>query len=671
MREWLKGWGKSAAKPAIKPAAKTVAVDIRKKMATPGSRPVVTAKPVVAARPMVKQSSNPPKVVSEAQEASPNTDIKGFGSSSDTVRRPQRKPVLAMAEDADETLVSTGAVKSAESQSTSLVTIEEKFVANRHKDATPIEAEEFINWQGEVTTSPNGSIPLTDTQRRYVAMLGDGRLLIAKGKLLHEDTLAGIQSIRRQGRPVDKGVIVELDVLRIIYQNAEKNIPKGQGRRGRGDGLQEMQKQVLALIDEASKLKASDIHIKINRFEAKIFFRTQGVMDYRGQMEADIAQDFCTAAFNMADASDATYRPNDYQGARISDARVTMPEGVQSVRLQFNPLPNGGRYMVCRLLYSNSQASTGSDVDTLGYTRVHVEQIVKMRRKPYGINIISGPTGSGKSTTLQRALTALMHENRGTINVITIEDPPEYVIENAAQLPVLNAKTDEDRREAFRAAISASLRSDPDVIMIGEIRDAASSNLAFTAAMTGHGVWASLHANDALCIIDRLRDQGVEIYKLTDEKLVTGLIGQRLIRRLCNKCSVAFGAACNEGIISGELAEKIISMVGEERAAHVKSCGGGENCPEKGNTCSRGYVGREVVAETVNPDNEFMTFMRDFKKKEAYDYWLENLNGMTMLEHALQKLVDGKISPHDMESRLGDINELDRTRIEKVLGEMK
>src|SRR3546814_14190425 len=109
-----------------------------------------------------------------------------------------------------------------------------------------------------------------------------------------------------------------------------------------------------------------------------------------------------------------------------------------------------------------------------------------MRRKIVGMNIISGPTGSGKSTTLQRALSAVMAEKRGQVNVITIEDPPEYVIKGAAQLPVTNAATDDERNEKFRPAISASLRSDPDPVMIGEIRETASAALAFAAAIPDH-----------------------------------------------------------------------------------------------------------------------------------------------------------------------------------------
>src|SRR3546814_20284904 len=122
----------------------------------------------------------------------------------------------------------------------------------------------------------------------------------------------------------------------------------------------------------------------------------------------------------MADASDASYKVFEYQGARVSDLNTNLPEGVRAVRLQFNPLPNGGRYMVARLLYAQASA-VGSDIDTLGYSPVHIVQIKRMRRKILGMNIISGPTESGKPTTLQRALSAALAANRGQVTVINIE----------------------------------------------------------------------------------------------------------------------------------------------------------------------------------------------------------------------------------------------------------
>ncbi len=531
--------------------------------------------------------------------------------------------------------------------------------------------EEMKSYQGRILTSSSGKYGITDRQRKYVALLEDGRLLVARGHNVTDEVMQARQFLQKKNAFVSATFSAEMDLIRLLYENDDKRQSENSGRRNRSEGLQEKQKEVIRLIQEAQDLKASDIHIKVSRFEAKIFLRVDGIMQrVNRDMLADDAQDLCNAAFNMADASDSTYRLYEYQGARISNVRINLPERVQSIRLQFNPLPNGGRYMIARLLYKESaggQDSTSEDVDALGYNEVHVNQIKRMRRKPYGINIISGPTGSGKSTTLQKALLALMREKRGTINVVTIEDPPEYVIEGASQLPVLNANTDEERNEKFRQAISASLRSDPDIVMIGEIRDRASSSLAFAAAMTGHGVWASLHANDALSILDRLRDQGVEIYKLTDHTLVTGLIGQRLIRKLCPHCSVPFASARAEGLIDDLLAGRIERLVGAERAEGVRASSG-KTCGAKG--CRNGYAGREVVAETINPDSKFMRFAQNADKEGAYRYWLDTLSGMTMAEHALQKMVAGRITPQDMEEKMGDLEDIDKARVETVFGSL-
>jgi len=394
--------------------------------------------------------------------------------------------------------------------------------------------------------------------------------------------------------------------------------------------------------------------------------RKDGVMTNIRQVRADWASDLCAAAFNMADASDSSYRTHEYQGARISEIRTPLPEGVQAIRLQFNPLPNGGRYMVARLLYANSVVDYEGDVDTLGYAASHIEQLRRMRRKPFGINIISGPTGSGKSTTLQRALVALMREKRNQVNVITIEDPPEYVIAGAAQLPVLNAATEEERNEKFRAAITAALRSDPDVIMIGEIRDRSSSALAFTAAMTGHQVWASLHTNDAISILDRLKDQGIENYKLSDHTLVTGLIGQRLIRKLCPHCRIPFADAKKSKIVTPSLLhglEKIFAAGAKPDGVFFAGSGKTKQC-----RCREGYIGREVVAEVICPDAGFMRFVRDGNKIEAVEYWISELGGITILEHAIQKALAGTCDPRDVEDKAGELRGFDEKRAEAVLG---
>jgi type II secretory ATPase GspE/PulE/Tfp pilus assembly ATPase PilB-like protein len=228
----------------------------------------------------------------------------------------------------------------------------------------------------------------------------------------------------------------------------------------------------------------------------------------------------------------------------------------------------------------------------------------------------------------------------------------------------LNVKTDEERREAFRAAIAASLRSDPDIVMIGEIRDGASASLAFQAAMTGHQVWASLHANDAVSVLDRLRDVGVETYKLTDPSLMTGMIGQRLIRRLCDHCKLGWDDGITDPeVFDRERADIVCEAVGEPTARSrifFAKPGGCKKCGD------RGYQGRTVVAETIRPDKIFMDYIADNRKEMAVAHWIETLGGISMLEHAIVKMLMGEVDPRDVKDRVGLIDVADRGRIMKL-----
>lgn len=528
-------------------------------------------------------------------------------------------------------------------------------------EANDHQVREILSFQGNVLTAPGGDLPTSDQQRQVIAILEDGTVIVAKGDNLNPNVVAVKAMAKKTSIMLRRELTVDLDVIRKVYENAKKR----EGSDERTNDAAKMQKDFIDLVKQAQMERCSDIHVIVQRFEAVVRMRSDGVMKTFRQLPANYAADMLAAAFAMADASDPSYKPYDYQGARVSEINAPLPQGVQAVRLQFNPLPNGGRYLIARLLYAQATDS-GMDIDTLGYSQVHIRDIKTMRRKPFGINVISGPTGSGKSTTLQRALSALMEEKRFQINVITIEDPPEYVITGAAQLPVTNAQTDEERNEKFRQAISASLRSDPDVIMIGEIRDRASSALAFAAAMTGHQVWASLHANDAISILDRFRDQGVELYKLTDHTLITGLVGQRLMRALCPHCKIPLEDVIqyeDNRILSKDIVEALHSHIGSQFFDKIFIAD--ENGCDR---CKKGYSGRTVVAECIVPDPMFMKHVAVNDKAAAVKHWLDNLEGLTMLEHAVQKMLAGIADPRDVEDRVGVLTELDLERRKHVFG---
>jgi general secretion pathway protein E len=525
------------------------------------------------------------------------------------------------------------------------------------RDPTEKELKDLLSRKSGLLTAPmvDGGIQIDRDFRKFAAFYSDGTLVVDKTKQNSPMVQQVKKEIKRNGKAIRIEYLVDLEVIIKLNENFLSGGIKTKNTIASEDDdvsfrnqIQPRQKEVIALIKEFADIRASDIHININRQYAQIRVRSGGVIRKERQVDKDLMAELFSTAFNMAQDSDSAYRPREFQGARISIETIPLPPPVQAIRLQFNPVANNGKYVVMRLLYENSDQST-SDIDALGYSSSHLNQIAKLRRLPYGINIISGPTGSGKSTTLQNAMQSLIREKNGEVNALTVEDPPEYNIPDAIQMPVVNAKGQEQRAAKFTEAISASLRSDPDIIMIGEIRDESSTNLAFTAALTGHQVWASLHANDAVGILTRLRDNKVEEYKLTDPTLVTGLIGQRLVRKVCQYCSIPFSDAAKD--MDAAFVGRINKAVGEYASQiRIPNRAG---CPK----CRQGYDGRTVVAEVLLPDLKFMECYAEGRKQEAIDSWLNKDDAMVMIEHAMTKMLAGECAPGDVEDRMGDFEQ--------------
>lgn len=514
----------------------------------------------------------------------------------------------------------------------------------------------MVEEAGALLTGPGGAYERRPEQRELMALFENGLFLVSRSHIddPHVVSFAGL--LRRKGMTIEL-IPSEISVISQCYDASDGNqdqVVKAD------DEATSMQRDIVRFIAECSRLKASDAHVVVNQGSARVRLRIDGILKDFVEWRAAYGMDFCAAAFAMADASDASYQPYEYQAARISDTSVRLPGGVQALRLQFNPLSYGGRHMVARFLY-RTQGVVG-DVDTLGYAEKQIVQIKRMRAVPMGINIVAGPTGSGKSTTLQRILSTLMRERKGEISVFTVEDPPEYVIEGAQQMPVTNASTAEERKEKFNAAIRAALRSDPDVIMIGEIRDSESAKLAFEAAMTGHQVWATLHAVDALTIVSRLKDIGVDAFKLYDPAVFTGLVGQRLTRALCDDCKIPLMKARDAGDIDDELWERILDVYSRDVEGIFIE---GPGCP---NCKGTGVTGRSVVAEVVLPDDAFMEHMKVEDKLSARRHWIEHLNGITMMGHGILKSKAGVCSPQEVERMLGPL-QLDRSRVRKMAAE--
>ncbi|EPA4140257.1 bundle-forming pilus extension ATPase [Escherichia coli] len=521
---------------------------------------------------------------------------------------------------------------------------------NKTEKTSDLMFERFKRNVSEIVTGDGGELELTVEQRKYFLIFKNGDFLVSSCHMKHHLVQMLREIATRKGYPNLTIYEVNLKDIRLLYEASLKTV------QNNGQDLLPVEKRASMLLFECAEMRVSDLHIKVYDAEADIYIRKDGDMELLRQIESNTAHSILASLYNNADDSDATYKINAYQAARIvaSKSRLALPPVIQAVRLQFNPLGQGGRYLIARFLYTDkSEKQKEMDPTRFGFHHSHAESFSRMRNLPIGINIISGPTGSGKSTTLKNLLELLYIEKKKKVNIISIEDPPEYEIDGTAQLPITNVETEAQRGEEYRKAITAALRSDPDIIMPGEARDAEVINLLFTAAMTGHQVWTSLHANNALAIFDRLKDQGVDEFKLTDPELITGLVAQRLVRKLCAQCSITLTEYIASGGEISDTDRKIIS--GHETSVRFPN-------PRAKKCCRDGYNGRTILAEVIEPDSKLLRLVAEGQREDAQHYWLTSLHGMALKEHAWLKIISGEICVMDAVNKISGIDNITEER---------
>ncbi|GKV89558.1 type II secretion system ATPase GspE [Pectobacterium carotovorum] len=273
-----------------------------------------------------------------------------------------------------------------------------------------------------------------------------------------------------------------------------------------------------AMLTEAIKNKASDIHIETYERYLLIRFRVDGVLREILRPQRKLASLLVSRIKVMAKLDIAEKRVPQ-------DGRMALRVGGRAIDVRVSTLPsNYGERVVLRLLDKNS---VKLDLELLGMSERNRQLLDSLIHRPHGIILVTGPTGSGKSTTLYAALSRLNASER---NIMTVEDPIEYELEGIGQTQV-NTKVD----MTFARGLRAILRQDPDVVLVGEIRDGETAQIAVQASLTGHLVLSTLHTNSALGALSRLQDMGVEPFLLSTSLL--GVLAQRLVRTLCSDCS--------------------------------------------------------------------------------------------------------------------------------------
>ena len=456
-----------------------------------------------------------------------------------------------------------------------------------------------------------------------VSMNAEGKLLIATAKPLDCSAMFAIST--QLICPVDYILVPPSQIDRYIDSidavkttSAALDDLKSEGEaemfsekaEGAGDEVEDNDvvnnpsvRLVDSIIKEAIPYRASDIHIEPFEKVVKVRYRIDGDLQERAEFPSNAYSAICARLKIMSGMNIAERRVPQ-------DGRIAMVIGGKDFDFRVSSLPTVfGEKFVIRVLDKTSFHFTRAD---LGFTDRENLLLDKMLARPHGIILLTGPTGCGKSTTLYSFLKEVSCPE---VNVITVEDPVEYIMSGINQTQV-NAKAN----MTFAAALRSILRQDPDVIMIGEMRDEETAEIAVRAAITGHLVFSTLHTNDATGAITRLEDMGVADYLVADA--LVGVIAQRLVKRLCPECKKKMKTTAKEMELLG-----ISEPIDIYHPHGCQFCGGS------------GYKGRIAVHEIMYMNENMRSAIVREKNLEVLRE-LARQNGMVTLYNSCRNLVE-------------------------------
>jgi type IV pilus assembly protein PilB len=384
-------------------------------------------------------------------------------------------------------------------------------------------------------------------------------------------------------------------------------------------------KIVSTILDFSVKGRASDIHIEPEETRTKVRYRIDGILQEKLSLPKTIHEALVSRIKILSEMK--------IDEKRIpQDGRFTFKSKNDEVDLRVSTLPTVfGEKVVMRLLKKTGGIPSLAD---LGFGGPQLKELEEAIAKPYGIVLITGPTGSGKTTTLYSILSRL---NKPTVNIVTLEDPVEYQIAgiNQVQINVQAGLT-------FATGLRAFLRQDPNIILVGEVRDKETTQLAIQAALTGHLVFSTLHTNNAATAIPRLIDLGAESFLIAS--VLTAILAQRISRKICPYCKVSFKA-------SDEITANIKAVLGplfpKKYETEPIQLSKGKGCHECNQT---GYLGRIAIFEILKVTSainqhilrqESAEEIEKTAKKEGFikmveDGYLKVLDGVTTMEEVLR-----------------------------------
>ncbi|EBJ4081231.1 type II secretion protein E, partial [Salmonella enterica] len=383
-----------------------------------------------------------------------------------------------------------------------------------------------------------------------------------------------------------------------------------------------------------------DIHFRIGeKGLTRILYRIHGELGEAGHLETAEGETLASTIIqSMCDQAEPSFHSNRPQSARLRKEFLRQV-GLFGARYEHYPT-EFGLLAVMRLIPDDGH--NPPSLTELGLLPEQIALLEQMLMTPEGIMLISGPTGSGKSTTLRTLCRMYMELTNGTRHLLTFEDPVEGGIPGAVQCGITADRSNpEEVSQAWASALTSGMRLDPDAILVGEQRDRNSAMASVIAALTGHIVLSTVHTPDAIRILDRLIETfGVSGSLVIDPQVMMGLMSQRLVQTLCPHCKLDYAERLKtESLPALSALQK--NLLAEHTDTQRIAFRHPDGCPH----CWKGVNGRRAVAEIIRPDAMFMDMYQRHGKLQTRSYWVHYMQGITRRAHLQHYLNAGAVDP--------------------------
>jgi len=486
-----------------------------------------------------------------------------------------------------------------------------------------ITSRRFVNLKDvELDKNLFNYLPQPVAQRQQAIVFGEDDKY-AKVAVVNPDNTNFLNLLRKRlGKPLQIFLTTEDAIKDQMYNYKEslmsefEKLLEQQIKSNNNTDLSAIIRMVDLILMHAYERNASDVHIDPHEKDTIIRYRVDGVL-----------HDVLTIPQNLHDLIVtrikvlSKLRTDEHQVPQDGKFQYTVEKSNIDVRVSIVPTTKGEN-VVMRLLAERLRQYTLKDI---GFSKSDYVKIDKNIRKPWGMILVTGPTGSGKTTTLYSILKVLNHRE---VNIATIEDPVEYNIDGVTQIQV-NPKAN----LKFVTGLRSIVRQDPDIIMVGEIRDKETADIAVNSAMTGHLVLSTIHTNDSATTLPRLLDMDVEQFLVAST--VNVIIAQRLIRKICKKCIHSYSVDRKE--LESFAPKKIVDALIGEKEGSVRIYKG-KGCSVCKNT---GYHGRIGVFEVLNMDKDIGSLLMKNANAEMIKEKAIEKGMTTMLDDAVEKVLSG------------------------------